>query len=172
MVDPRKVKRASALVGHNFHCIWIGHIFLHAWRLQGSHLHRISLHQPQERREVLGARQRLVALHVDVHICINCLRDLVHPIRAAAMLVRGHARVPAVLAANIQDFLRVGGDNHVGEHGRGLRGVIDTVEHCAPVDLAKNLARQARRGNTGRNNGDRFHPHSFHGQRWFPQVQS
>ena len=89
------------------------------------------------------ARQWLIALDVDVDVGRDGLGNLVDAVGAAAMLRRGHATVPAVLAADGGDLVRVGGDDDVFEAGTGTSRVVDVGEHGTAGNLTQHLARQA-----------------------------
>ena len=134
-------------------------------RLQRPHFDLRTLHQLQQNLEVLAPGQRFIALHVDVHIGLDGLRDFVNPLGAAAVLGRGHAAVPAVLAAHGRDLLRIGRHDHVVELRAGAGRSVDVSEHGLAGDLTKNLARQPRRGQARGNDGDSFHSPSFRGRR-------
>ena len=79
-----------------------------AGRLDGAYLHRLVAHEIHQYVKMLAARQRLVALHVDVNVGPDLLRDFVNAIRSTAVLGRGQAIVPAILPADGGNFLRVG----------------------------------------------------------------
>ena len=127
-------------------------------RLQRAHLDVVTLHQFKQHIEMFTAGQWLVALDVDVDVGRDRLRDFVDSVGAAAMLRRGHATVPAVLAADGGDLVRVGGDDYVFEAGAGASRLVHVGEHRTAGDLAQHLARQASGGEASRNDGDGFHP--------------
>ena len=106
---------------------------------------------------MFAARQRLIALYVDVNVGIDRLRDFVHPIGSAAMFRRSQAIVPAVLAADRRNLFRIGGHDDILQLRARAGSVVNMRQHGTAGNLAKNFARQAGRGQPRGNNGDSFH---------------
>src|SRR5579864_2544513 len=68
-----------------------------------------------------------------------------------------HLGVPTVLTACVHNLVAVGCDDHIREQWRRMDRFIDNTDQGLSPDLAEHFPRQTSRGQTGRNNGDRFH---------------
>src|ERR1035441_542490 len=97
---PGKIKGAAIQRGDYLHGIGIGYILRCARSFECAYLDAFSLHQPEQDVEMLAPGQGLIALHVHVNVSFNGLRNFVDAVGAAAMLRRGQATRPAILAAN------------------------------------------------------------------------
>ena len=69
--------------------------------------------------------------------------------------------MPAVLAAEVGNLVRVGSDDDVVELRARARGFVDVRKHRTSDDVAKDFARQAGGGETCGDDGDGFHWISF-----------
>ena len=105
---------------------------------------------------MLGAKERLVALDVDVDIGGHVLRHGVQAVGAAGELGRGEHAGPAALTAECGDFVGVGGDDHVVQRGAGAGGGVDPCQQRLTGDGQQHLARQARRGQAGGDDAEDF----------------
>ena len=77
------------------------------------------------------------------------LRDGVDAVGAAGQVGRGELDGPVVLAAELGDFVGVGGDDDVVELRAGAGGLVDPGEHGSAGDLAQDFAGQAGGGEAG-----------------------
>ena len=98
---------------------------------------------------MLGFEQGFVALDVDVDVGLVELGDGVDAVGAAGQVGGGELDGPAVLVAEIDDFLGVGGDEDVIELRAGLRCGVDPSEHGSASDSAEDLARETGGGEAG-----------------------
>ena len=98
---------------------------------------------------MLGFEERLVALDVDVDIGVELLGDGVDAVGSAGQIAGGELDGPAVLVAELSDFIGVGGNNDAIELGAGTGGLEDPGEHRPSGDEAKDLAGEARGGEAG-----------------------
>jgi hypothetical protein len=115
----------------------------------------------QKNFKVLTPSQGFVTLHVDVHIGIDGLCDLVDAVGSAAMGRRGQADAPSVGAADRRDFFRVGSDDDIVQRRTRSRRGVNVRQHRAAVDLTQDLSRESCRSKPGGNDGDSFHPASL-----------
>ncbi len=95
---------------------------------------------------MLGFEEGFVTLNVDVDVCLVELGDGVDAVSATGQLGGGELDGPAVLVAEIDDLLGVGGDEDVIELGAGLGCGVDPGEHRAASDGAEDFAREAGGG--------------------------
>ena len=153
----RKIQRTPGAVGDDFHRVGIVDVASSTRRLDGANLYRMIFHQREKRRDMFRAGQRLIALDVDIDVSGHPLCHLMNSLRTAAVRRRCQPRRPAILLANVQYLLRVGGHNNVRQFTAGTRCLIHVRQHGPPADFAQNLARQPCRCQPRRNDGDGFH---------------
>ena len=108
----------------------------------------------EERGDVFGTEQRLVALDVDVDVGIVKLRDGVDAVSAAGEIGGGELHGAVELMAEGDDFVGVGGDQDAVELRAGARGFNHPREQRLAGDLTQHLARQAGGGEAGRNDAE------------------
>ena len=128
-----------------------------ARRLQRRDQHLRIQHEVENRRNVLGTRQRLVALDIYVSVGRNAPRHFPYPVGAAAMRAGSYLRVPSVLLADREHLVRVSRDDDIGELRTAQRCLDDMREHGTSGDLAQDFPRQTSRAKPGGNDGDRAH---------------
>ena len=109
----------------------------------------------EQRREVVGGEERLVALDVDVDVGGDGLGDGVDAVGAAGAVLGGEDGGEAVGLGEVEDLVGVGGDEDLVEEGAGAGGAIDPGEHGLAGDFAEDFAGQAggaeARGDDGEN---------------------
>jgi hypothetical protein len=110
---------------------------------------------------VFASCKWFIALHVDVHVGIDGLRDLVNTVSAAAMIRRGQADTPTVVAAYRRDLFGVGGDDDVMQCRAGSSRPINVRQHGRAVDVAQNLEGEPGRSEPCGYDGNGFHPASL-----------
>src|SRR6267142_5298877 len=153
----RKIECAALSVGDHFDRIGILNVMRGARCLDRPNIASGIFHQFDQSVDMIGMRERLVALHVDVNVGGNGLRDFVHAIGAAAVGCGGQARRPSVALTDRHDLVGIGGDDHVGECAASACSFIDALQHGLAGDLAQDLARQAGGGDARGNDGNNFH---------------
>ena len=153
----RKIQRPPLVIGHYFHGIRVLHVEFRRMGLQRADGGRRVLHNFQQRRDLFQSDQRLIALHVDIDIGGLAAGNFVYSLRAAAVRTRSHLRLPAMGAANLQDFLGIGRDDDLRQQRRRSHRLVDDSDQRFACNLAQHLARQTRGSQAGRNDGNRFH---------------
>ena len=103
----------------------------------------------EQRGDVFGAEEGLVALDVDVDFGVDVLGDGVDAVSAAGEIGRGEFDGEAELVAESDDFCGVGGDEDVVKLRAGAGGFDHPGEERAAGDLAKDLAGEAGGGEAG-----------------------
>ena len=152
-----EVQGAACRIGHHLDRVGILDAGHRRRSFDRGNQHGRIFHGRQQRLQVLGARQRLIALDVDVNIGSLRAGNFIDTVRAGAVRRRGQARVPAVLAAQLHDLVGIGRHDDLGYERRGTRSVVHPGQHRTPRDLAQDLARQASGPEPGRNDGDGAH---------------
>ena len=109
---------------------------------------------------MLGTHEGLIALHIDVDVGRFATGDFVHSLGATVMRRRSHPRFPTVLAADIHDLFRVGGDEDLRQQRRRMNGFIHHSDQRFARDLTQHFPRQTRGSQAGGDDSDRFHGRS------------
>lgn len=103
---------------------------------------------------MLGTEHGLVSLDVDVDIGLDGLGDGVNAIGAAGAVFGRKDRGEAVLLGVSEDFVGIGGDEHLIEQRAGAGRMIDAGDHGLSGDLAQDFARQAGGTEARRDDGE------------------
>src|ERR1700722_3271805 len=106
---------------------------------------------------MFGPGQRFVTLHIEINISVNRIRDFAHPLGSTAMLRRSHARVPSMLAAQLHNLIRIGGDDNVVQERRRSDAFVHSRNQRFPGYLPQHFLRQPGRCQSRRNDCDYFH---------------
>ena len=111
---------------------------------------------------MLGAGERLVSLDIQVDLRFDGLRDFLHALGPAAMRAGSEARVIAARLAEFEDFLAVGGDQHIflRQQRRRSDRFIDARDQGNARNLPQRLASHAGGTNASGNDGEDAHARS------------
>ena len=138
-----EVKGAAVGGGDNFDGVRVGDIFGAAEYFQSGDFDVELRERTQERGEVFGFEEGLVALDVDVDLGGDLLRYGVGAIGAAGQVCGGELDRPLVAVAEFGYFVRVGGDDDTVELRAGDGRFEDPGDHGAAGDAAKDFASEA-----------------------------
>lgn len=120
---------------------------------KGGYLDIGAVKELEERGEMLGREERLVALDVDVDVGGDGLSDGVDAIGAAgAVFGREDSREAARLGEG-ENFFGVGGDEDLIEERAAACGAVDPGEHGLAGDFAEDLAGEASGAEAGGDDG-------------------
>ena len=103
---------------------------------------------------MLGFKERLVALDVDVDVCVDLLGDGVDAVGAAGQIGRSELEWPTVGATEVGYFVRVRCNEDAVELRTGSGGFEDPCQHRFTGDGAEDLTGEARGGEPGGNNAE------------------
>ncbi len=149
-----EVESAVLETGDDLDRVGAGEVFGGAEHLEGSHIDGGVGEGCEQRGDVFGAQERLVALDVDVEVGRVKLGDRVDAVGARGQIGACEDGRPVVSQAERHDLVRVGGDEDLVERGACAGGLVDPGEHGAAGDLAENLAGETGRAETGGNDGE------------------
>jgi hypothetical protein len=149
-----EVEGAAVGGGDYFDRVWVGDVFLGAEDFEGGDLDVRLREGAEERGEVLGFEEGLVALDVDVDVGWDLLRDGVDAVGAAGERSGGELDGPVVLPAEIGYFVGVCCDDDAVELGTGGGGFVDPGEHGAAGDGAKDFTGESSGGETCGNDAE------------------
>ena len=149
-----EVERAAVVGGDDFDGIGVGGVLGCAEDFESGDFDVRFGKGSQERGEVLGFKERLVALDVDVDVSWKLLGDGVDAVGSAWEVGGGELDGPVVFVAEIGDLFGVCGNNNAGELRAGDGGFVDPGEHGTAGDGTKDFARQARGGEAGRDDAE------------------
>jgi hypothetical protein len=142
----REVEGAAIGGGDHFDGVGVGDVFGCAADFEGGHLHVRCGEGREQRGDVSGLNEGLVALDVEVNFGGDLLRDSEEAVGTAGEIGRGHQAGPAVQIAKLLDLGGVGGDDDLVETRASLGGAIDPCEQRLAGELAEDFAGQARGG--------------------------
>ena len=92
---------------------------------------------------MLWPGEGLISLNIQINIGSSGIGNLVDTLGAAAVLGRGHARMPAVFLAHFQDFLGIRRHHNSVKQRRRGHATVDVANHGKAGDLSKRFARKA-----------------------------
>jgi len=123
-----EVEGAAVGGADNFDGVWVGDVLGGAADFEGADVDMCLRERTEERSDVIGTKERLVALDVDVDVRVIELGDGVKAVSAAGEIRRGEFDGDVEVAAERGDFFRVGGNEDMVELRAGAGGVYDPGE--------------------------------------------
>lgn len=141
-----EVESSAICCGDDFDGVGIGDVLGRAADFEGGDFYARSGKGSQERGEVFGLEEGLVALDVDVDVGGEELGYGVDAVGSAGEIGGGELDGPVILAAEIGDLVGVCCDDNAGELRAGDGGFVDPGEHGTTGDGTKDFARQTRGG--------------------------
>ena len=135
-----EVEGAAVGGGDDFDGVWVVDVVGGAEDFEGGDFDVAVGEGAEQRGEVFGFEEGFVALDVDVDVGVDQLGDGVDAVGAAGEVGRGELDGPVVLAAEVGDFVGVGGDEDAVELGAGAGGLVDPGEHGPAGDGAEDFA--------------------------------
>ena len=146
-----EVERTAIRCSDHFHGIGIVHIFRRAGCLYRGDLNVLAARKgPQQRFDVRRFQQRLVALNVDVDFRMAVQGGCAHTVGAAGQRGVGQRELPAICVTEVCHFAGICGHNDAVQLRTAKRRLNNPLQHGPPQQWTQHLARQARRGNAGR----------------------